>query len=151
VAAKVARAEGPGNRREIAVGPVRNGYLQTGYISGVNRFVDRLIAAFAALALLVAAQGAVRVERDASAPAFRAVSAAASFTALHSAPAHRLTLESRSATRWPSSTDVPMPTSGIALASETIVHRVAIATAIGRANAPSVARGYDATAPPALS
>jgi hypothetical protein len=116
----------------------------------VNRFVDRLIAAFAALALLVAAQGTIRLESDSSAPAFRAVSST-SFTALHSAPAHRLSLDSRSSTRWPSGADVPVLPYGTVPSSETIGHHVAIATAIGRANAPSVARGYDATAPPALS
>jgi hypothetical protein len=117
----------------------------------VSRFVDRLIAAFAAFALLVAAQGTIRLESDSSAAAIRASSTATGFAALHAAPTHRLALDSRSSTRWPSGADVPVLPHGTIRSSETIEHRVAIATAIGRANEPSVARGYDATAPPALS
>jgi hypothetical protein len=117
----------------------------------VNRFVDRVIAAFTALALLVAAQGTIRLQGDSSAGAIRASSTATAFAALHAAPTHRLALDSRSSTRWPSGADVPVLSHGTISSSETIEHSVAIATTIGRANEPSVARGYDATAPPALS
>jgi len=109
-----------------------------------------VIAAIAALTILVAAQSTAGLERDAAA-AYRPCSGAVSFAALHSAPTHRLAVDSRSSMRWPSNSDVPLPGHLLDGRSETIDHRVAIVAEMGHAHESALARGYDATAPPALS
>lgn len=102
------------------------------------------------LAVLVGAHSITRLEPGASGDAFWSSSAATSIAALHSTPTHRPAFVLRSSTRWPSSTNVPLLVHLQDLASWTLAHRVAIAPAIGRGES-GLARGYDATAPPALS
>jgi hypothetical protein len=110
---------------------------------------SRAIAGVAALAILVAAPTIVRSRRGAPAEAFQSAAVTTSFAALHSAPTHRLVVESRSSTRWPSSSDGPLPARGLVALAEPIQLRVAIAETPSHAGASADARGYDATAPPA--
>ena len=110
---------------------------------------SRAIAGVAALAILVAAPTIVRSRRGPSPEAFQSPAVATSFAALHSAPAHRLVVESRSSMRWPSSSDGPLPERALVALAEPILLRVTIAETPSHAGASAGARGYDATAPPA--
>ena len=116
----------------------------------IRTAASRVMAAFAALAILFAAQASSRVASAAAADVLRA-SASTSLVALHSAPIHRLGQELRSSARWPSGVDAPLAASvHIALPALAAGH-VAIVAAVEQRDRAVAARGYDATAPPALS
>jgi hypothetical protein len=119
---------------------------------GVARTVgSRVIGALAAAAILFAAQVSSRADRTASTDVVRAVSPAASSLALHTAPAHHLELDLRASARWPSTIGTPLPVFAVAALSETVRRLVSIVAALEHRDTSVVARGYDATAPPALS
>lgn len=111
---------------------------------------SRIVAALAALAILFGAQAVTRLQHGVSGDAFRSPSPATSFAALHAAPANRAALTSRSSARWPSSIGVPLLVHLQDASSSRLAHQIAIAPAIGLGES-GRARGYDATAPPALS
>lgn len=122
-----------------------------GLARGVLRTAGaRVIAAFAALAILFAAQVSGRTASAATVDVLRAAGAT-SLVALHSAPLNRLGGEYRSSARWPSGVDAPLPAPvGIEL-SELVAGPVAIVVAVAQHETAVAGRGYDATAPPALS
>ena len=118
--------------------------------AGVRCACSRVIATVTA-AILFGAQISIHLQHDATADEVRSFSTAAPFAALHSPPTNRFALEPRSSTRPPSSRDVPSPEYAQDAFSRTIEHHIAVAAAIGFVGQSAVARGYDATAPPALS
>ena len=118
--------------------------------ASIQNAVARLITGFAATALLFAAQTSGRLHRGPFAGTLHSISPAASLPVLHSVPAHRLALEARSPARSTNGPDAALP----AFAQPTFVrdgahHVVAVASA--HSSASTTRRGYDATAPPALS
>ena len=119
--------------------------------AGASRASSRLITGLVAAAFVFAAQVAIRFERADSPDALRAISPAASVAALHSAPGHRFTLESHSASRRPTSFAPALPSCSRVVLFETTDCDTAIPRVAEQRIAPAVARGYDATAPPALS
>jgi len=112
---------------------------------------SRVVAALAAAAILVAMQASNRAEPSASVDAGRAVASAASLVALHSVPTYRLALDLRSSGRWASSVGTPLPARVELELPPTVARRIAISSAIEQRDTSVAARGYDATAPPALS
>jgi len=110
-----------------------------------------LFAALVAAAFVFAAQVSVRFERADSAGAVGAVSPATAVAALHSASGHRSTLESHSASRRPASLAAALPPCSGVVFLDTSARDTAIPRVTEQRTTPAVARGYDATAPPALS
>jgi hypothetical protein len=117
--------------------------------AGIRDVSSRAISTFAAVAILVAAQVSLRAERDAATDAFRPVPAAASLVALHSTATQRLTVETRSAARPPATVGTALPSPAYAPASSARNLYGPATTSAKSIAAPVVARGYDATAPPA--
>jgi hypothetical protein len=111
---------------------------------------SRVIAAFAAFAILCAAQVSTRATSATAVDVVRA-STATSLVALHAASMHRLGQELRSSMRWPSGVDAPLAASIRIGLPELILDPVAIVGAVEQSDSAVAARGYDATAPPALS
>jgi hypothetical protein len=116
-------------------------FLQNGFA--------RLIAGIAVAAVMFAAVGSIRGERERSVDAFLAASSQTTFAALRSIPSYAVAPASRSASRS-TAFGPALPSLPEATRVSDIAHGVALpATKFSRA---SVARrGYDATAPPSLS
>ena len=110
----------------------------------------RLITGIAAAALLFAAQTSDRLQRGPSVDAFHSTSPLAPLPLLHSVLSHRLALESRPLARSAHGLDAALPTLAQAIVVTDTAHHVA-AVAPSPASASIAGRGYDATAPPALS
>lgn len=116
----------------------------------VRRQLARLLAGIVGATLLVASQSLDQSPLDASVDALGSIAPAATVPALHSAASQRLTSESRSTSRWSTCHYAAIPSAAQALP-------IAEATIEGAANASiavctaALSRGYDATAPPALS
>jgi hypothetical protein len=108
----------------------------------------RLIAVLAAAALLVSAQASDRVQRGGSADAARSVWSIAALPVSHAVLPHRLAL--RSTTRRPNDLHAALPAAALTSFGHIAARDVRLAES-GFARAPLVARGYDATAPPALT
>jgi hypothetical protein len=122
--------------------------------AGVRPAGSRVIAALAAAAILLGANAPLQVEREARTDALRGVSTSSLLVALHSAPLHQLTLASRSGlrpSRWSSSTGAALPAPAHRHLPTTVAGGPAPRAAHQRRGASVAARGYDATAPPALS
>lgn len=111
---------------------------------------SRVIAALAAAAVLLTAQISTRQATVAAADVLHA-SSATSLVALHPAPMHRLGQELRSSMRWPSGMDVPLLAPPRIELPEPVAVRVTIVSTIEQSDSSVAARGYDATAPPAVS
>lgn len=109
-----------------------------------------VIAALAAAAVLFTAQLSTRQAAAAAADGPRAPSVT-SLVALHPVPTQRLGHELRSSMRWPPSMDVPLLAPARLELAEPIDVRVTIVGTIEQSDTSVAARGYDATAPPALS
>lgn len=110
----------------------------------------RLTTGVAAASLVLAAGTSIRLQRDLSVDTLHSVSAVAPLPVLRSVPSQRLALDPRVSARSPIGLDAALPP----FAGPTLVRgRVpGVASAVGVAAIASVAgRGYDATAPPALS
>ncbi|HWJ15661.1 MAG TPA: hypothetical protein VNS10_18105 [Gemmatimonadaceae bacterium] len=118
--------------------------------ASIQNAVARLITGFAATALLLAAQTSGWLHRGPFVDTLHSMSPAATLPVLHSVPAHRLASEPRSPARSTNGPAAGLP----AFARPTFVRDAAYHVE-GVAFAPSSAsiagRGYDATAPPALS
>jgi len=112
--------------------------------------VARLITGFAATALLFAAQTADRLHRGPFVDTLHSISPAATLPALHSAPAHRLAPEVRSPARSTNGPGAQLPAFAWQTFGGDATHHV-VGVAFAPASASIAARGYDATAPPALS
>jgi hypothetical protein len=119
--------------------------------AGARRVSPRLIAALVAAAFVFAAQVSIRFDRADAADVLRAVSPAASLAALRSAPGNRFALESHSLSRRPASFAAALPSCSRVLLLDTADCDVAILSVSEQRITPAAARGYDATAPPALS
>jgi hypothetical protein len=119
--------------------------------AGASRVSPRLVAGLVAAAFVFAAQVSIRFERADSADALRAVWPAASVAALHSAPSHRFTLESHSASRRSVGFTAALPSCSRVVFVDTLDCDVAIPKLAEQRITRAAARGYDATAPPALS
>lgn len=120
--------------------------------AGIGGVSARLIATFAAAAIVCAVHAALCPERTrAVTDAVRAMSSAASLAAIDAAVAHRAAFESRSSSRWPSSVDVLVASVAETRRVLPVGFRPAFAGVSDVANDPVLARGYDAAAPPALS
>ena len=120
---------------------------------GLHGAFVRLLAGVAAAALLFAAQTSDRLQRGPSVDAFDSASAT-TLPVLHSVPPHRLALDSRSLGRSPARSthrlDAALPAFAQATHVREAAHHV-VAVAPSLASASIAGRGYDATAPPALS
>jgi len=120
---------------------------------GLHGAFVRLLAGVAAAALLFAAQTSDRLQRGPSVDAFDSASAT-TLPVLHSVPTHRLLLDSRSLGRSPARSthrlDAALPAFAQATHVREAAHHV-VAVAPSLASASIAGRGYDATAPPALS
>lgn len=116
----------------------------------IGAAATRSIAAFAAAGILLAGQSSIHVGGAASRDALRSVSPATSLVALHANPAQRLSFASRSSAHWPAGSDVPLPEDALRAPLWLGPQPIAIAAGSVRIAAPVLARGYDATAPPAL-
>ena len=123
--------------------------------AGTGAIRPRLVAALAAAAIVFVAQASVRFESASADDALRVVTPAASFAALHSAPSHRLALESHSPShspsRRPASFAPALPSCSRVVVLDGSTCDAAIQRVSEHRITPAVARGYDATAPPALS
>jgi len=108
------------------------------------------VIATVAAAILFVVRVSARWQRDPTADAFRSFSTAAAFVALHSTPTNRPTLKRGSSTRRPSSRDLPLPEQTQDPLSWTIEHRIGGTAVLGVGARSAVARGFDATASPAL-
>jgi len=117
--------------------------------ASIRSTIARFTAGIAAAALLFAAQAPHRLQRDPSADALHSVSRVATLPVLRAVLSHRLASEQRSTTRWPNGFDSALPASAHVSLVAVAAHNVA-ATTSGLESAPFIARGYDATAPPAL-
>lgn len=125
----------------------------TGAFAGVRPAGSRAIAVFAAAAILLGGNASLRLEGQARADALRDVSPTAGLVALHSASLHHLTLASRSgsrSSRVSSSVGAPLPARAHRTPQLPLVREPAAGGA-QQCGASVDARGYDATAPPALS
>lgn len=122
--------------------------------AGVRPAGSRVVAALAASAILLGANASLQLEREARTDAFRGVSSAGSLVALHSAPLQHLTLASRSGSRpsrWSSSIGAALPAPARGHLPPTVAGRPALRGTHEQSGESVAARGYDATAPPALS
>ena len=121
--------------------------------AGLHGALARLLAGVSAAALLFAAQTSDRLQRGPSVDAFDSASPT-TLAVLHSVPSHRLALESRSPARsparWTNRFDAALPAFARATHVREAAHHV-VAVAPSLASASIAGRGYDATAPPALS
>src|SRR4051794_20043263 len=110
----------------------------------------RLIVGIVAAALAFAVAPSGRLQRASWGDALHSVSPLAALPTLHSVPSHRPALESRSPARSASGFNAALPAFAPASGVADAVHRGRlVASAFARASID--ARGYDATAPPALS
>ncbi len=141
----------PAHRRMLM--PLLSRFISRGGFArvGASWVSPRLIAAVVAAAFAFAAQVSIRFERADSADALRAISPAPSVAALHSAPGHRFTLESHSASRRPANFTSVLPSCSGVVFLDTSACDAAIPRGSDQRITPAAARGYDATAPPALS
>lgn len=117
---------------------------------GFHGVGSRIVAALVSAAILFAAYASVRAERDPS--ALYSAATAASLPALHSAVLRRVPLDARSSTRR--STKAPLDTALPARAAVSMpvaADQAASGRALESFAATVAVRGYDATAPPALS
>ena len=117
--------------------------------AGLHGALARLRAGVSAAALLFAAQTSDRLQRGPSVDAFDSASPT-TLAVLHSVPSHRLALESRSPARSTNRFDAALPAFARATHVREAAHHV-VAVAPLLASASIAGRGYDATAPPALS
>jgi hypothetical protein len=116
----------------------------------LSRFTSRLIAGVAAAALLGVAQPLDHLRLGAFVDVLHSGAPAATVPALHPVQSQRVAAESRS---------VPHRSGGFGAALSAPAHSAragraaqnALAVASAPHSAPAVVRGYDATAPPALS
>jgi hypothetical protein len=106
---------------------------------------------FAMLAILVGAQAVTRLEPSASAETKLVVPLAAPMPALHSVVVSRVAFSSRAPSRLPDDIGVALAADGFDGVATALASHALPAVAIERPSGSVVARGYDATAPPALS
>jgi hypothetical protein len=114
----------------------------------------RFVTGIAAAAFIFAAHTTNRAQADAAVDAFHSSSPAATVPVLRTVPSHGLALESRSSVRSPARSSTGPAAALPAFGAATFVHdaaRGAVSRAASRADASLAGRGYDATAPPALS
>lgn len=110
----------------------------------------RLMAGIAGAALLVASQSVDQSRRDASVDALHSIVPAATLPALHPIPSQRLAAQSRWSTHWSTGHAAALPAVVQASLLPDAALDGAASTSIAVCAA-TVSRGYDATAPPALS
>ena len=116
----------------------------------VRRGLARLIAGVAAATLLVAAQASDHVQRGAFVDALHSITPAATSPVVQVFPPERLTAAARSSAHRSSGLDAALPGVARTIGVGDIGRPVATSTSFA-ANAAAATRGYDATAPPALS
>jgi len=112
--------------------------------------VARVIAAIVVAALLLSGQTQYRLRRELSDDAFRSASPSAALSILNAMSSHRAVVDSRSPSRWAIGLDRALPS----FVQPTLVRDADrnVATLARTPTSPRIAiRGYDATAPPALS
>lgn len=112
---------------------------------------SRVLAALTAAAILVGVQTAARFERADTAETVLVTSLAAPIPALHSVPSYRITSAPRTASRLPDHIAAALPARAHDGLRRSFTLRASTTGAIEQPVASIVSRGYDATAPPALS
>jgi hypothetical protein len=116
----------------------------------LTRFTSRLIGGVAAAALLVVAQASDHLRQGAAVDVLHAGAPAAIVPVLHPLSLQRVAAKSRSAPHRSGGFGAALPAPARAAWAGNAAQN-AQAVAPPSANAPAVRRGYDATAPPALS
>jgi hypothetical protein len=116
----------------------------------VRRGLARLIAGIAAATLLVAAQASDHVQRGAFVDALHSITPAATSPVVPVFPPQRLAAATRSSTHWSSGLGAALPAVARTIGVGDTTDLVATSTSLV-AKAAAMNRGYDATAPPALS
>jgi hypothetical protein len=112
---------------------------------------SRIIAALAAATIVVGAQTTMRFERLDATETTLVASLSAPMPALHAVSVHRAPVAVRSLSRLPAHLDAALPAYGQKeLRHSGPPHSVTVG-ASEQLRASIVSRGYDATAPPALS
>ena len=111
----------------------------------------RVLGFLSALAIVVGAQTSAHFERVGSSSTELVTSLSAPMPALHSVPTSRVAFASRAPSRLTDNLGVALPAGGLGEVATTIASHHLLASLIARPSGSVVARGYDATAPPALS
>jgi hypothetical protein len=112
--------------------------------------VSRVIAVLSAAAILLGAHASIRVDRGA-ADAVRTVSTTTPHVALDAAPSNGPTLTTRSSSHSATSLPTPLPARAHSVPAPAVGRQVAAADPRAQRDTSVAGRGYDATAPPALS
>jgi len=111
----------------------------------------RFLGLLSALAIFVGVQTSAPFERVDSPSTELVTSLSAPMPALHSVPTSRVAFTSRAPSRLTDGLGVALPADRLREVATTTVSRHALAAVIARPSGSVVSRGYDATAPPALS
>lgn len=112
---------------------------------------SRILAALSALAIFVGAQASTGFDRVGSSETELIASLSAPMPALHSVSTSRVAFSSRAPSRLPDDPGVALAADRLGEVATTFASHHSVAGAIVRPTGSVVSRGYDATAPPALS